>query len=91
MLLDSACEPVSVFVRPNAEVIVIEKNKTYLIKGLFDWSNASEAGTINKQKNKETNDFKIIFDQSSQLKENKENNSWYEIPTNIKDINHEPM
>jgi hypothetical protein len=46
---------------------------------------------MNKQKNKETTDLKIIFDQSPQPKEDKENNSWYETPTNMKEINHEPM
>jgi len=91
MLPDSACEPVSVFVRPNADVTVIEKNRIYLSRCFFVWSNASAASTINKQKNKETTDLKIIFDQSSQLKEDKENNNWYEIPTNMKDISHEPM
>jgi hypothetical protein len=33
----------------------------------------------------------MLFDQSSQLKEDKENSSWYETPANIKDISHEPM
>ena len=91
MLADSACEPVSVFVRPNAEVIVIEKNKTYLNNWFFDWSIASAANTIVKQKNKDTRDLLKIFDQSAQLKDDRENNSWYEAATNMKDINHEPM
>jgi len=33
----------------------------------------------------------VLFDQSSQLKEDKENNSWYETPTNMKDISQEPV
>ena len=91
MVPDSACEPVSVFVRPNAEVMVIEKNKTYLNKWFFDWSNASATNTIIKQKKKDTRDLWIMFDHSSQLKDDKENNSWYEAATNMKDINHELM
>jgi hypothetical protein len=77
-------------VRPNAEVIVIEKNKTYL-NNWFDRSKTSATSTIIKQKNKDTRDLEKIFDQSAQLKDDKENNAWYEAATNMKDISHEPM
>ena len=54
MLSELACEPVRVFVRPNADVIVTAKNNTYLNKFVFRWSNASAASTINAQQNKDT-------------------------------------
>ena len=76
MFVDPAWDPVRVLVRPNADVMVMEKNTTYLNLNWCVRSNASAASTINEQNNKGISDAQRFLEKMSELKEDKENNSW---------------